>query len=307
VSIPSNLKHLPFFTLSLFFQCYKTSDILTPLSHLNCNPTRCIQLVNSILRRRKAINPQAPKPLFIWEPVPDLCIPTELLNTTNALPYVDICSPNHTELASLMGDPDFGLDPTTGLISTQAVERACEQLLGSMPLQSYALVVRCGAKGIYVAKNGGRRPSRRPSLLRKKRPKNHARGGLTPDMNMEELFSGLMNGFERACEVAIDPGVECWLPSYWSDDGSGKGEGNAKVVDPTGGGNGFLGGLAIALARGKELEEAACWGSVAASFAIEQVGMPTLGTDEQGKETWNGAVVEERWEEYLKRVKISKG
>jgi hypothetical protein len=35
--------------------------------------------------------------------------------------------------------------------------------------------------------------------------------------------------------------------------------------------------------------------------------MPTLGTDEQGKETWNGAVVEERLEEYLKRVKISKG
>jgi hypothetical protein len=125
-------------------------------------------------------------------------------------------------------------------------------------------------------------------------------------MNMEELFSGLMNGFERACEVAIDPGVESWLPSYWSDDGSGKGEGNEKVVDPTGGGNGFLGGLAIALARGKELEEAACWGSVAASFAIEQVGMPMLGTDEQGRETWNGAVVDERLEEYLQRVKVVK-
>jgi hypothetical protein len=55
--------------------------------HLICSPSRCIALTNSILRKRKRLNPYAPKPIFIWEPVPDLCIPTELLNTTNALPY----------------------------------------------------------------------------------------------------------------------------------------------------------------------------------------------------------------------------
>lgn len=140
--------------------------------HLICSPTRCTDLVRSILRRRKAINPRAEKPIFIWEPVPDLMTPDELLNTTNALPYVDICSPNHKELASLMGDPDEGLDPATGEISTTSVERACEQLLGSMPLQTFALVIRCGERGCFIAKNGGR--SRRPSIAKRKRPANHA-------------------------------------------------------------------------------------------------------------------------------------
>ena len=192
-----------------------------------------------------------------------------------------------------MGDSDLGLDPETGEVDTLAVERACEQLLGSMPLQSFALVIRCGAKGCYIAKNGGR--SRRPSIVKRKRPRNHARGGLTLDMDMEALFAGLMDGegsFERD-PVPVDPGIERWLPAVHSD--------AEKVVDPTGGGNGFLGGLAVALARGKAVEEAAAWGSVAASFAIEQVGMPLLGTDEKGKETWNGVRVEERLREFMEK------
>jgi sugar/nucleoside kinase (ribokinase family) len=269
--------------------------------HLLCNPKRCISLITSILRKRKAIDPRAEKPLFVWEPVPDLCIPNELLNLTNALPYVDICSPNHAELASLMGDPDLGLDPATGNISRDAVERSCEQLLSSMPLQSYTLVVRCGAEGCYLAKNGGR--SRRPSVVKRKRPANHARGGLTLDMDMEALFAGLLNGdmsFERE-PVQIDPGLERWFPAYF-----GKKDQN-RVVDPTGGGNAFLGGLAVALARGGPLEEAACWASVAASLCIEQVGVPVLGADENGSETWNGERVDDRLQKFMKRVKVKTG
>ncbi|EPE33680.1 Ribokinase-like protein [Glarea lozoyensis ATCC 20868] len=337
--------------------------------HLICSPARCIALTTSILRKRKRINPYASKPIFIWEPVPDLCIPSELLNTTNALPYgtspsfqslrpssphflssspppptspssnlhlVDICSPNHHELATLMGDPDLGLDPVTNTISTPAVERACEQLLGSMPLQSYTLVIRCGAKGCYVAKNGGR--SRRPSVVKRKRPANHARGGLTPEVDMMALFSGMINrdGFLEREEVTIDPGIERWIPAYFPVPSSSTPPSTTlpshpppptssssppvslplppipspasvptpipppspsstlpppptsipspptpspnehTVIDPTGGGNTFLGGFSIALARGKPILEAVAWGSVAASFAIEQVGMPVL-------------------------------
>jgi bifunctional ADP-heptose synthase (sugar kinase/adenylyltransferase) len=112
------------------------------------------------------------------------------------------------------------------------------------------------------------------------------------------LFAGLLGDdgeLEREV-VPIDPGLEMWLPAYFDKE-------NAKmVVDPTGGGNGFLGGLAVALARGKEIQEAAAWGSVAASFAIEQVGMPLLGKDEMGRERWNGALVEERLDEYVKKA-----
>ncbi|KAF7904000.1 hypothetical protein EAF00_001334 [Botryotinia globosa] len=297
--------------------------------HLICSPNRCIDLVTRILSIRKSHSPNHPKPLFIWEPVPDLCTPDELLNCTNVLPYIDVLSPNHSELAGFMGDPDSGMTPE-GEISMEAVERSCEQLLSSMPLQSYALVVRCGALGCYVAKNGGR--NRRAEKNRRKRPANRSRGGLTLDMNMEDLFAGLLSdsgeiSFERNDYVPVDPGIEKWIPAYHQ---AGEGEEEHKVVDPTGGGNAFLGGLSVALARGKGIIEASCWGSVAASFAIEQVGVPVLGVLEETEgtegeeddwveegdgedeedytremETWNGVVVQERLREFMGRVDIA--
>ncbi|KAK0645592.1 Ribokinase-like protein [Cercophora newfieldiana] len=271
--------------------------------HLICSPNRCRELVPSIISQRKAESPGTAytRPLFIWEPVPDLCTPDELLNCTNALPLVDICSPNHAELAGFMGCT--GLDPLTNEIDTAQVERACEQLLASMPLQSYTLVVRTGPKGCYVARNGGRKrttPSSNPAKGQPKKKKEYIRGGLQPDTDMFSLFAGLMQDSEGHVareEIEVDPGIEKWFPAYFGEE-----EAKGKVVDPTGGGNTFLGGLAVALARGKGVEEACAWGNVAASFAIEQVGMPVLGRGEGGEEVWNGAVVEERLRGYLERV-----
>lgn len=42
------------------------------------------------------------------------------------------------------------------------------------------------------------------------------------------------------------------------------------------------------------------WGSVSASFMIEQVGVPTLSADGEG-ELWNGSRIEERLEEFKVR------
>lgn len=273
-----------------------TPDLLQARSiHLICSPLRCQELVMDIIARRKEAAPDTySRPVFIWEPVPDLCTPDELLNCTNTLPIIDICSPNHSELAGFMGDD--GLDPETGEISTVAVERSCEQLLASMPLQSFAIVVRVGEKGCYIAKNGGRKRQRGQASNNKRKKKHHARGGLQLDTDMEALFAGLLQDADGSIareEIEVDPGIERWVPAYHQDPN--------KVVDPTGGGNTFLGGLAVALARGHSVEEAAAWGSVAASFAIEQVGMPVLEKCEEG-ETWNGCVVEERLREMQKRL-----
>ncbi|KAK3323605.1 Ribokinase-like protein [Cercophora scortea] len=276
--------------------------------HIICSPTRCRELVTDILsrRRRSARDSDGSysRPFIIWEPVPDRCVPDELLNCTNALPLVDICSPNHAELAGFMGSD--GLDPATGEISAAAVERSCEQLLASMPLQSYTLVVRAGEKGCYIAKNGGRK---RVSAAKSKsgghakpRKKEYVQGGLRPDTDMEALFAGLMQDEEGVVareEIEVDPGIEKWIPAYYRREEE---SGSTKVVDPTGGGNTFLGGLAVALARGRTIEEACAWGSVAASFAIEQVGVPVLGVDEHGNETWNGVRVEERLWEFQGRL-----
>lgn len=62
--------------------------------------------------------------------------------------------------------------------------------------------------------------------------------------------------------------------------------GDQKVVDPTGAGNAFLGGYVAgwlgwgrgiggsADEIGERMREAMCCGAVAASFAIEQIGLP---------------------------------
>lgn len=94
-------------------------------------------------------------------------------------------------------------------------------------------------------------------------------------------------------------GLQKWLPAYHQS--------AEKVMDPTGGGNGFLGGLAVGLVRGgpkpgvENLEEAAVWGSVSASLAIEQVGMPVLSYN-PGGETWNGIFAMDRLSEFKDQV-----
>lgn len=300
--------------------------------HMVCSADRCRELVSEIFALRKAEassdendDNAYTKPMIIWEPVPDLCTPDELLKLTNCLPLVDVCSPNHAELAAFMGDT--GLDPDTGEISTAAVERACEQLLGSMPLSSFTLVVRAGEKGCYMARNGGRQKKKknhnkaaassskgRGGDRRRKAALGH-RGAMQPDTDMMSLFAGLLqpsgeeDGEESFSFIRdeddqdggdgppdIDPGLDRWLPAYFTAEQA------ERVVDPTGGGNTFLGGMAVALARGKGMEEAASWGSVAASFAIEQVGVPVLGEDGEGEETWNGMKVGERLAEYYERI-----
>ena len=91
----------------------------------------------------------------------------------------------------------------------------------------------------------------------------------------------------------------CWLPAYHTDQN--------KVVDPTGGGNGFLGGLAVGLVRsGFDVVEAARWGSVAASLCIEQVGMPQLTASTGTTELWNGISVEGRLLELKERTARSR-
>lgn len=216
--------------------------------HLICSPLRCVDLVENILQLREEASPgnSGPCPLFIWEPVPDLCVPGEYENCLKALKYVDVVSPNNGELGGF-----FGKDTMDGdQVDYRRVESLCNQWLesGIGAKGEGGVVVRCGKDGCLVMRRG----------LRK------------------------------------------WMPAYHQS--------AEKVVDPTGGGNGFLGGLAVGLVRGggrasvENLEEAAAWGSVTASFAIEQVGMPKLRRNETG-ETWNGVNAEDRLADFKQRLK----
>ncbi|KAK5175151.1 uncharacterized protein LTR77_000288 [Saxophila tyrrhenica] len=221
-----------------------TAELLKAKSfHLICSPTRCVDMVRRILdRRRGTFGEYLVRPMIIWEPVPDLCVPAELQNTYDALPYVDVVSPNHVELAAL-----FGFKHSSG-VDKQVVEQHASNLLanGIGPNNHGSVVVRGGKEGCFVT-----------------------------DLEQQK-----------------------WLPAYHQD--------SSRVIDPTGGGNGFLGGFAVGLVRTGDVVEAAEWGSVAASFCIEQVGVPELetiiSTATCTDELWNGESVHDRLEEYRKRT-----
>lgn len=211
--------------------------------HLICSPLRCMDLVENILalRKKASTSTRTTCPLFIWEPVPDLCVPGEYENCLKALKCVDVVSPNNGELGGFFGKDTMNNDH----VNYRLIESLCDQWLesGIGADGKGGIVVRSGKDGCMMTRRG----------------------------------------------------MRTWMPAYHQS--------AEKVVDPTGGGNGFLGGLAVGLVRGGEmagvhnLGKAVMWGSIAASFAIEQVGMPVLKRSEDG-ETWNGVKVEDRLGEF---------
>lgn len=95
-----------------------------------------------------------------------------------------------------------------------------------------------------------------------------------------------------------------WLPAYY-EPMSGKEKTlvpSAKVVDPTGAGNAFLGAYAIGFLSSKSVYEGACYGTVASSFALEQIGIPTLSRYDNGEELWNNTRVDLRLHDYRSRI-----
>lgn len=85
-----------------------------------------------------------------------------------------------------------------------------------------------------------------------------------------------------------------WLPAFYDSS-------SPKIVDPTGAGNTFLGGFLAGWHCTHDVEEASMWGNVAASLALEQIGLPSRRT-EQDQEFWNGASVLDRLQEYKARI-----
>lgn len=226
--------------------------------HLICNPTRCIKVVTDILAKREMVMNEHPdmqttpvSPIFVWEPMEGSCRPTELSSFYQALRFVDVFSPNEHELDLLFN----GLKANENeVMPIGSLQHLCKRLLtqGSEKKPS-AVIVRTGAAGCVVASH-------------------------------QRLLS--FPAYHR-------PPIDCAAEKLaaWHDR-------KTKTWDITGGGNAFLGGFCMGLLSWSndqvnnhgftDFEFAAVYGSVAASFAIEQVGMPNLSRrKEDGKELWN--------------------
>ena len=102
---------------------------------------------------------------------------------------------------------------------------------------------------------------------------------------------------EHGCLVACRSAFT-WFPAFYAP-------GSPEVKDPTGAGNAFLGGFAVGILKCGDVTGAASYGSVAASFALEQIGLPCR--EDGGGETWNGHSVQSRLEEYCARLRGGEG
>lgn len=233
--------------------------------HMVCSPERCISLAEGVEQRRGLLDSSAlPKPRLVWEPVPELCVASELENLRSAMKVVDIVSPNAEELAGFFAAKK----------DVQTQSQMADWLLASG-------VGRDGSGALTVREGGD---------------------GATMYTRKWSLH----------------------LPAYHTLASS------SMVKDPTGGGNAFLGGLMMAMGRkvepGMDIVEAtlvhvlepvqssdprsgtlicaAIYATIAASYVIEQAGMPLLSAAANGQgETWNGEKFASRLAKYVTREK----
>ena len=106
---------------------------------------------------------------------------------------------------------------------------------------------------------------------------------------------------ERGCFFTSREMKRCkWFPAYYKS--QLEGEDANKILDPTGAGNAFLGAFARCLVETGSHEQAAVRGIVAASFVVEQIGVPILWSGDEGVETWNGESAWWRLERYQKNL-----
>lgn len=242
--------------------------------HLICSPSRaqmvCYELCGGLDERISGAGTR-----FLWEPVPDLCTPDHRIEMYKTLKLMHVISPNHAELAGFYGleDPiDISTPDTITSLATKLVTA------GIGPNGTGAVIVRCGKMGCLVSSR------KRMNVW-------------LPAYYQPEPEDEGMNGDEENDAKDGDGSKSNSSPRAKDSDRS-----HPKVVDPTGGGNAFIGGLAIGLVRsGGNFVLAAAMGTVAASFTIEQIGIPTLSKKGE-QELWNGVEVQDRLEEYRRRV-----
>ncbi|KAJ6143559.1 hypothetical protein N7471_003012 [Penicillium samsonianum] len=251
------------------------SQVWSKTFHMVCSASRCMSIVQNILQRRNELQKagKAPsaahaskRPIFVWEPVPDLCTPEEQEKFFAANKVVDVVSPNHMELGMMFEHPGWTEKSQVG---QQLVQRITDSGIG--PDGNGMLVIRAGKDGSYAYSKSGK----------------------------------------------------IWLPAYHQPDASG----TTPVIDPTGAGNSFLGALAQGMVTaGREPFQAIAsvlsnsetwnksWGNfqhylmalicatVAAGFVVEQIGVPQIDINGNGKELWNQTEFTERVRLYTQRL-----
>jgi sugar/nucleoside kinase (ribokinase family) len=98
---------------------------------------------------------------------------------------------------------------------------------------------------------------------------------------------------EFGCMLMSRDQEALWVPPYYRSE-------NVALIPS----NAFLGGLAIGYHETGSWHEACCYGTVAASFVLEQIGVPVLDR-RSGTEYWNGENARDRLTSFRKCLEMN--
>lgn len=246
--------------------------------HMVCSPSRCIYIVQAILHRREELRRvgQAPstkhaaeRPIFVWEPVPDLCTPEEQKRFFEANRVVDVVSPNHMELGMMFDQPGW----TEGDDQSQAlVQKIIDSGIG--PNGDGCLTIRAGKEGSYAY-------SKDQKIWLPAYHQPDASGStavLDPTGAGNSFLGALAQGMVTAGREPFEA-IESVLSPSESWKKAMKAWGNRQDLP-----------LALICA------------TVAAGFVVEQIGVPQKSVAENGKEMWNQSEFTERVRLYTQRL-----
>ncbi|KAI9282273.1 Ribokinase-like protein [Sporodiniella umbellata] len=190
--------------------------------HIISIAERAMDVVNEWRQRDPTSQTQ-----FIWEPLPWACLPENFSKICEAAQQIDIISPNHEEIADMLGFEFEELLSKNNEDFKQTVEFCSEEFFKAIDKSSVTLVIRASKYGAFI--------------------------------NTRD--------------------IKQWVPAYWN----WKTE-QDRVVDVTGAGNAFCGGYAAGWVKTqKDPVLSALYGTVSASYVVEQIGVPHLFKHEQ----WN--------------------
>lgn len=232
-----------------------------------CSSERCILIVQDIVERRRLAGlSHSARPIFVWEPVPDLCTPEEQDKFFAACRVVDLVSPNELELGMMFGRSEWNRANDD---DRKLVQRILQSGIG--PESQGTLVIRAGKDGSY-AYSKGKKGLWLPAYHQLQSKVIDPTGA--GNSFLGALAQGMVSKGRKPCQIMDDTLAtsEGWdkIKAKWGNDG--------------------------------QIPHALICATVAAGFVVEQIGVPTISTAHDGSELWNETGFNERLRNYTQRL-----
>lgn len=107
--------------------------------HIISSIERCESIIDTILSNA----PKDVNPIFIYEPLPDICIASNYTRLISLLPKIDVFTPNLNEMSNLANVTEF-------TETVEGIKSLCSKFSPYLTKPNSGTVVRCGHLGCFI-------------------------------------------------------------------------------------------------------------------------------------------------------------